>query len=298
MTATYNRSNVLRLAVESVRSSPFADWELLVVGDACTDDTAAVLEAFRDPRIRFINLPENHGEQSAPNNEGVRLARGRYIAFLNHDDLWTPDHLPVAIAELERSSAAFVHTLALAVPARLPPRIVGATHGTYEPWASVPASTWVFCRSAAERIGGWRDARSLHIFSSADWLHRAWKSGLSMRTIDEVTVVSIYSGDRQGSYAERQVSEHEWWAAGIRSGPQFMQGQVTAAAARMAVDDLRIVQHLFRAARNMLRRLAIAAGQHPSLPRLLAFGLRRGSVLNHLRRTRGLPPLSRKELHS
>ena len=78
--ATYNRSPVLAHAIESVRRSTLTDWELIVVGDGCTDDTAAVVASFDDPRVTFINLPRNVGEQSGPNNEGLRLARGRYIA--------------------------------------------------------------------------------------------------------------------------------------------------------------------------------------------------------------------------
>jgi glycosyltransferase involved in cell wall biosynthesis len=63
VTATYNRSNVLRYAIESVRAQGFQDWELIVVGDACTDDTSEVVAAFADPRIRFVNRAENAGEQ-------------------------------------------------------------------------------------------------------------------------------------------------------------------------------------------------------------------------------------------
>src|SRR5271166_2413327 len=79
--------------VVSVILQTFTDWELLVMGDGCTDDSAEVVARFTDPRIRFVNLPERVGDQSGPNNEGARIARGRYIAYLNHDDLWFPDHI-------------------------------------------------------------------------------------------------------------------------------------------------------------------------------------------------------------
>ena len=85
-------------AIASVRRSTITDWELIVVGDHCTDDTEAVVAGFADPRITWVNLPENAGEQSGPNNEGIRRARGRYLAFLNHDDLYFPDHLATSIA--------------------------------------------------------------------------------------------------------------------------------------------------------------------------------------------------------
>src|SRR3954449_1280859 len=91
--ATYNRSNVLELAIASARAQTFTDWEMHVVGDACTDDSEQVVASFADPRIHWTNLPVNHGDQSGPNNHGVERSRGRYVAFLNQDDLWFPDHL-------------------------------------------------------------------------------------------------------------------------------------------------------------------------------------------------------------
>src|SRR5688572_8257735 len=68
--ATYNRSRMLAYAIESVLRQTFTDWELIVVGDACTDDTAEVVARYvaADPRVRFVNLERNWGEQSAPNN--------------------------------------------------------------------------------------------------------------------------------------------------------------------------------------------------------------------------------------
>src|SRR4029077_16679146 len=98
---TYNRSRVLRHAVASVLGQSFADFELLVVGDGCTDDSAAVVAGFADPRLRWINLPANSGHQSAPNNEGLRQAKGELIAYLGHDDLWLPHHLQVMVAAID-----------------------------------------------------------------------------------------------------------------------------------------------------------------------------------------------------
>ena len=99
--ATYNRSQPLRHAIRSVCNSTLSDWEVIVVGDACTDDTAEVVSSFDDPRIRFVNLPSRCGDMSGPHNHVLPLARGRYVAFLNHDDLYLPDHLAKCVAELE-----------------------------------------------------------------------------------------------------------------------------------------------------------------------------------------------------
>src|SRR3954470_16607752 len=93
--ATYNRSRALACAIESVLRQTFTDWELLVVGDGCTDDTVETVAEYmrRDVRVRFINLERNWGEQSGPNNVGRTLARAPLIAYLSHDDLWLPHHL-------------------------------------------------------------------------------------------------------------------------------------------------------------------------------------------------------------
>ncbi len=109
--ATYNRSDVLALAIESVLQQSLRDWEMWVIGDACTDDTEDVVKSFDDPRMSFENLPVNVGEQSGPNNAGAQRARGRYVAYLNHDDLWTPDHLEAAAGELDVSGADLVFSL-------------------------------------------------------------------------------------------------------------------------------------------------------------------------------------------
>ena len=69
--ATFNRSNVLKIALQTLRWQTYEHWEAWVIGDCCTDDTEAVVASFNDDRIHFYNLPENFGEQSGPNNEGV-----------------------------------------------------------------------------------------------------------------------------------------------------------------------------------------------------------------------------------
>ena len=69
--ATYNWSSVLRYSVGSVLRQTFTDFELLVVGDGCTDDSAEVVAAMDDPRVRWINLPANTRHQSGPEQRGA-----------------------------------------------------------------------------------------------------------------------------------------------------------------------------------------------------------------------------------
>ena len=83
---TYDRSNILGYVIRSVLAQSRPDWELVVIGDGCTDDSADVVAAFADPRIQFRNLNQRVGDQSGPTNEGIRIARGCCVALLNHDD--------------------------------------------------------------------------------------------------------------------------------------------------------------------------------------------------------------------
>jgi glycosyltransferase involved in cell wall biosynthesis len=105
ITATYNWSSVLRYAIQSVLWQTLQDFEMLIIGDGCTDDSAEVVASFHDPRLRWHNLPENSGHQSVPNNTGLAMARGKYVAYLGHDDLWYPTHLASLVNELEKANA-------------------------------------------------------------------------------------------------------------------------------------------------------------------------------------------------
>jgi glycosyltransferase involved in cell wall biosynthesis len=133
--STFNWSSVLRYAITSVLAQSFEDFELIVVGDCCTDDSEAVVKSFDDPRIRWHNLAEHAGGQFGPNNQGVALARGRYIAYLGHDDLWHRDHLAVLVAAIEAHKADLVFAITEDIgPPAMPTRgLLGlAPKGVYE----------------------------------------------------------------------------------------------------------------------------------------------------------------------
>jgi len=91
ITPTFNRPRYLRTAVESVVNQTLEDWELLVVNDG-GEDVRHVVDAFSDDRIRYFHRSRNEGK-AACLNVALRRARGRYVAYLDDDDLWYPDHL-------------------------------------------------------------------------------------------------------------------------------------------------------------------------------------------------------------
>lgn len=89
---TYNRANLLPRALKSVLSQTYQPLEVIVVDDASQDNTSEVVEGFGEGTFRYIRHEENKGG-SAARNTGIRAARGKFIAFLDSDDAWTPNKL-------------------------------------------------------------------------------------------------------------------------------------------------------------------------------------------------------------
>jgi glycosyltransferase involved in cell wall biosynthesis len=296
--ATYNRSRVLKLAIESVRWQTLEDWELWVIGDACTDDTAQVVAAFQDPRIHFINLERNVGEQSGPNNAGARQARGRYLAYLNHDDLWLPDHLEMAVQGLVGMEADLVFTLLDAVSSPGVNMLLGVIpSGCYEPGLSVPASAWVMRRELIEEVGPWRFYRECRSVPSQDWLYRAWKAGKKLRLVPHLTVVALPSGFRPGAYTRPDADEHQLYFDRIRTEPDFRARELTQIVSNYQTPWLRwysVISLVKRAVKNVIIKLCLALGLNPIAVNLSARYWRKGGMVDELRRIRGLEAIPRK----
>ena len=91
---TYNRAERLGETLRSVFNQTCQDFELIVVDDGSTDDTQKVVNSF--PRVQYISKQENHGVSRA-RNEGLALAKGRYICFLDSDDLWGEKKLQIQV---------------------------------------------------------------------------------------------------------------------------------------------------------------------------------------------------------
>jgi glycosyltransferase involved in cell wall biosynthesis len=292
--ATYNRSNVLALTLRTVLWQTFTDWEVLVVGDACTDDTAAVVAALADPRIRFVNLPENCGEQSGPNNYGAQHTAGKFLAWLNHDDFWLPDHLERALAELEATGADLVFTLCERITAESTGTIFNAAPGgAYEPSFFIPASCWLLRRELLAELGPWRAGREMFLIPSQDWIFRAWRRQKSLRLCPHLTVVAIASDKTAGSYAERQIDEHAALFGRLAANPDaFRVAELTRQLTAPNAETLKAQPWAAvwrEIPKRALRRFWLLLGIHPGTIRYALRTRKKGGGIDELRRRRGLP---------
>lgn len=97
----YNAADTIGRAIRSALDQSLQDFEIIVIDDASTDETAGVVRGIADPRIRLVSHEKNRGEYGA-RNSGVSTARGEYIAWLDADDEWLPGKLAEQVAFLDR----------------------------------------------------------------------------------------------------------------------------------------------------------------------------------------------------
>lgn len=179
---TYNQTRYLAQAIESVLRQTIDDWELVVMDDGSTDQTREVVAPYtRDPRIRYH--VQSHQEGAAARNHGIRVSSGRYVAFLDADDVWLPEKLERQLRLLQaHPEAGLCYTLTRRIDAA--GRVLDAAWppGGYEGDVVAPLvrgsfiilSTVVVPRACGDRVG-WFD-ESLPAFGAEDfdlWLRLA-----------------------------------------------------------------------------------------------------------------------------
>jgi len=163
---THNRCDTLAVAVKSLLAQSFQDWELLVVGDGCSDGTADWIEALqqRHPRVRWFDLPKGPGFGYANRNTALRQARGELIGFMADDDLVLDEHLARQVAlmrdpavQLGAVGSLSVNSDGVMVPT------VGPLHdeGYYTAFMAgdnrLPAATVIHRRAVFDELGLWSE---------------------------------------------------------------------------------------------------------------------------------------------
>jgi len=300
--ATYNSSHLLRYALSSLQLSELEDWEAIVVGDHCTDDSEACVASFGDPRMCFTNLAENSGQQATPNNHGVAAARGEYLAFLNHDDLYLPWHLNAQIAALKRLDAEIVCCPTAAVPKEqldvIPDdRILAEAHGYSPSGAYVPrnfhlASSWLMRRETALDVGPWRLEHETYVTPSQDWLFRAWRRGKRIRCTADASVVAIYCGSRKDSYRKRESPEHAFVFENAVRTDRLRKALFERVEKSKQEEQARVARHrTSRKPRRVLRRWLdpwlCRLGIHPLTPRMIRRWGGRGGLIRQTKKRTG-----------
>jgi len=102
----FNSEATLPGCIRSIVAQTFEDFEVIVVDDCSSDDTSGAALLSNDPRIQVVSLKRNGGP-SAARNEGIRLAKGKWIAFVDADDQVSPDHLKTMIEACEKHDLVF-----------------------------------------------------------------------------------------------------------------------------------------------------------------------------------------------
>ena len=98
---TYNRADLISRAIASVTKQSYQHFEIIIVDDASEDNIASVVRSIKDSRIKYIRHQTNLGGSEA-RNTGIKNAQGKYIAFLDSDDVWLPDKLKLQLAAVSQ----------------------------------------------------------------------------------------------------------------------------------------------------------------------------------------------------
>jgi glycosyltransferase involved in cell wall biosynthesis len=281
--ATYNWSSVLRYSVGSVLRQTFTDFELLVVGDGCTDDSADVVAAANDPRVRWINLPANTRHQSGPNNEGLRQARGEIIAYLGHDDLWLPHHLESLVRAFDRTACDLAYAFAINV----------AGDGTA--WPTVPRPlegrfssplSMAHRKRVTDEIGGWRDYRELGGTPDVELWRRAHARGYVFTFVPRLTGIKFPARLRRGVYRTRPADQQAEWFARIGREPDLEVEALVNVIVSSGGDSWSGLSYR-ELAGNFVQQTWRRLQWRGRLP-VLGLASRRGHVIDELRRFKGL----------
>ena len=106
---SYNTAEYIEASIRSVQAQTYPNWELIIVDDCSTDDTDSVVASIKDERIRYLKNEKNSGA-AVSRNRALREAKGKWIAFLDSDDLWEPEKLEKQLRFMEEHGYKFTYT--------------------------------------------------------------------------------------------------------------------------------------------------------------------------------------------
>lgn len=112
ITPCHNAAAYIRQTIESVLNQDYSNWEMLISDDGSSDDTIRIVQEYtaKDARIRLFQMPGASGSPAAPRNNSLKYATGKYVAFLDSDDVWLPEKLREQVAFAEENKYAIVYS--------------------------------------------------------------------------------------------------------------------------------------------------------------------------------------------
>lgn len=203
---SYNTGAYIKETINSVVSQTYDNWELIIVDDCSTDNTDEVVRPFlNDQRIRYLKNEKNSGA-AVSRNRALREARGRWIAFLDSDDLWMPDKLEKQIQFMDVGGYHFSYTNYIEIDSNSNPNGIRVTGPKRITKASMYNYCWPGCLTVmydAETIGLIQIADIKKNNDYAMWLKVCKKANCYL--LDEV--LASYRRGRNGS-----ISTHSYKA--------------------------------------------------------------------------------------
>lgn len=112
ITPLFNSQNFIAETIESVIGQTYQNWELIIIDDFSTDKSKNIAKKYeaKDHRINLIELKSNFGGPARPRNFGLDISKGKYLAFLDSDDVWLKNKLQVQISEMIKNNLDFTST--------------------------------------------------------------------------------------------------------------------------------------------------------------------------------------------
>ena len=186
----YNRQAYLGEALDSILAQRFTDYEIVLVDDGSTDDSARIAAEYAErhgERVRY-HRQDNRGAAAAKNT-GVQLAAGRYLSFLDSDDIWAPEKLEVQLRDADHRPGIrirYAHGRQFLSP-ELGPDQRARLHCPEQPMPAPTTGTLLIERADFLRIGLFRS--DLRVGIDVEWNLRARASGLASVTLAEVLLL-------------------------------------------------------------------------------------------------------------
>jgi glycosyltransferase involved in cell wall biosynthesis len=252
--ATFDRGPLIEATLQSVAEQSLVDFEVLVVSDGPAAEGLAETVARFDERFRLVELPQRCGSQFGPNNHGWSIARGQFIAYLGHDDIWLPGHL----TELSDAfSAAPDADFAVSGCLYFGPPGAGSGYtwatGLFDPLDRWIARTHFFPPSSVahrRRLPGdlrWPDADLVRRPVDCQFMLTAAELGCVFTSTREVTVLKFNSAFRYLSYVQPDDDEQRA-ALELLRDPEACSARVRnglhdAASARQYMSTLHPPEH-------------------------------------------------------